>query len=159
MVLCKCLLLLTESQRKALTGSALIFILQKLTKWKNLTGHSLLGHPQARYSLVNAYQSCKNAVAVELREPLKPAPRLVVIHLSYAQAASRTFWNAHASLCRLVAQNRAYLTKAAKLRPFFSLARNDFKLTPCHCGKLVQVVHYISLNRFEVTPMAGWAPL
>jgi hypothetical protein len=131
-----------------------LFTPRILTNSKNLTRHSLRCRPQARYSLIRVYQSCKNAIAVEIREALKLAPRLAVIHLSYAPAASRTFWNAHASLHRLVAQNCAYFAEAGKLRSFFCLARNDFKLTPRHYGKLVQVIHYISINSFEVTCLA-----
>jgi hypothetical protein len=122
-------------------------------RWKNLTGHYNLGHPQDRYSLLRACESCKNVVAVGTLEHLKLAHRLVVIHSSYALAASRTFRYAHASLHRLVAQNRAYLPKAGKLRSFFGLARNNFKLAARHYGKLIQVVHDISLNSLEVTSM------
>src|ERR671922_1481661 len=119
-----------------------------------MIGHSIFGLQQGRYSLISAYQSCKNAVAVGIRELLKLVPPPVVIHLSYAPAASRTFWNAHACLHRLVAQYRAYLAKAGKLRPFLSLARNDFKPASCHCGKLAQVIYDIFVNSLEVTTMA-----
>jgi hypothetical protein len=72
-------------------------------------------HPQARYSLLRAYYSCKNVAAVGILEPLKVARQRVVIHSLYALAALRTFRHAHAVLHRLVAQNRAYLPKAGKL--------------------------------------------
>jgi hypothetical protein len=109
---------------------------------------------QSRYPSLSLENSCKNVVVVGTQDHLRLAQLSVAKLLSCAPAASRTFWNAHARLSRLVPQNRAYLAKTGKLRSFFCLARNDFKPASSLYGKLVKVVYDVFVNNFEITTRA-----